>query len=117
MNNPPIPFKPGDWATLLALLTWVFSKNDPAGAQLGHFRDGRGTITYIAAADRAAGGVKWALSTTAPSNGVAESLASTTTANILKNGTTLADGRVSYGGVTYTIALFWDGANPTIKAV
>ncbi len=116
MNNPPVPIKPGDWATLLALLTWIRVKPDPLGTDIGHFRDGSSVVHRLAAVD-VSGATTWMLSTTAPSAGVVEALMTSATANILKTGTTNADGTVTLSGTTYKIELYWDGVNVTARAV
>jgi hypothetical protein len=114
MNDPPTPIKPGDWATVLALLVLVRVKADPSGADLYRLKHSvTNATTYLAAVNA----MQWLLSTTAPSNGVVETLMLQSTYDILKNGTTNTNGTVTYLGTTYTIKLYWDGANVTCKAV
>jgi hypothetical protein len=113
MNGPPIPIKPGDWANLLAFLTWT----DPLGTGYGHFvHSSTGARYYVAAVD-SSGDTVWLVSTTAPSNGVMEALLTSTTAAALKNGTTNSDGSVAYGGTTYHIKLVGESGHVTCKAV
>lgn len=118
MNGPPVPIKPGDWAALLALLTWTAVKLDPLGIQLGRFVDRNGAVQHVAAVrDASTGATVWMISSASPSNGVADALMNQATATALKNGTTNGDGTVTYNGTMYKVALYWDGVNVTARTV
>lgn len=94
---------------MLAGLVWGNVKLDPGGTQIGRFSDTNGTPYYMAGVE-SSGAPAWTISTTAPSSGVVEVLFKAADATILQGGTVTTDGGLSYGGSTYHVQFYWDGA-------
>lgn len=91
-------------------LQWFSTGNDPSGMPIGVLRTQAGVDHHVAALSNQLGHARWAVSTTAPSNGVCAIRMTQTTANVLLSGTVQANGTINAAGVNYKVSLRWDGA-------
>lgn len=114
-TDPPIPITPSTISTDLSALSWSSVTTDPGGVQIGRFHTTLGASVHTCPSNLSPG-IGW-LFTGSPSTGTGGMLMRQATADVLKSGTRNADGSMTYGGTTYDIKLYFDGANFTARAV
>jgi hypothetical protein len=115
MPEPPVPTIPSLLLAAAAKLAWHATARDPNGVDLGVFTDTTGNQSFIIEGT-SPGSCAWAIVATLPA-GFGPFLMSESTYNVLHGGTLNTDGSIAYGGRSYRVRSFWDGAEWTAAAV
>ena len=119
MPDPPVPVVPAVLLAAAARLGWRVVTRTPSGAELGELYDPTtgAARSLVLGRGESVSAVVWALCDTAAAPPLGALLLSRQTGDVLRGGTSGADGSVLYQGHTYRLRFGFNGAQWTADAL
>jgi hypothetical protein len=115
MPLPPVPFIPAVLLAVVARLGYRVVARDPSGAELGTLVDDSGADRHLVVAHGNTDGT-WTIVDVLPP-GFGAHLLSRTTYDVLHGGSLTSDGSITFGGRSYHVRMWFNGAQWTAEAV